>query len=417
ILVLSFMAPSIITIIIKLIRPLFLKIFKRGMTLSGDNITRSLGRNSITISTLMICIALVVSIITLIQSYHYSIGKWFNQVNNADFSIVSGSSYADGDIFPMDENRIDSIIKNPKTKAMIKDIDFYRFYTTSYNGDLIDILSFKVNVAKNHVRFTFIPNENQDSVFETMINDDAILISENMASKHKIKKGDFIKLMTKSGKKDFKVAGIIVNYLSSKGIVSISRQLFIKHWNDKLVDAFKIYLQNNVRVKEFREFVYKTIDKPENLIFKTLKEFKTDVINAINETFIMFHALEFITVLIAILGIINALLASILERKREIGILRSIGATKSQISVMILTEAGLIGIIGAIIGVIGGILLSLVTVFVINKQTVGWYLEYDLPITILIYILIGSFILSTISGYYPSRKAANIIIHNALEYE
>lgn len=408
----SFLSPLIIKTLLQLARPLLYKYMKIEMSLGAENLTKALARNAITISTLMISISLIISIFSLINSYHYSIGKWFKQVNNAEFSIVSGSNYSDGEIYPMKEE-VAELLKDIKA---IKEIDYYRFYNSSYNDYLLDIHSFRVDVASKVVQYSF-ASGNQKEAFQLMKTNEAVLISQQLSEKFNLNKGDKITLETPGGKKNFIIAGVVVNYLSTQGVVSISRELFKKYWNDNLVDIYKIYTHKNIDMIEVKKEIENKVKGNNNLLVSTLGDFKGEVLGAIDETFYMFHALEAITIIIAVMGVVNALLTSILERSREIGILRSIGAMKKQITVMILSEAAFIGFSGALIGILTGIALSYVTVYIINVQTVGWYLELKLPLDIIFYLIVISIVLTILAGYYPSKKAENINIREALEYE
>ncbi len=410
----SLLSPLVIKVLAWLLKSILFKINKIEMAIANENLLRNTNRNSITVSTLMISIALIINIFTLIESYHYSIDRWFNQVNNADFSILSGSSYPEGDLYPMTENRINSI----KHLNSIKNIDYYRFYTISYNNNPLVIHSFRMKVAKEHANYTFIKySKNRNISFDLLKNHNGVFISNSFALSNSIDIGDFIKLKTNKKYHNFKVVGILANYIYDKDIISMDRNTFKRFWNDKQVDIFKIYLKKNINVNQFSKELYKTIDNPEGLLFSSQNDFKNEITNAIDNTFTVFHALELITIMIAMMGITNALLSSIIERKREIAILRTIGATKKQIKSMIITEGGLIGIIGTLMGLISGILISIITVFIINKQTVGWHLEYSLPGYILLCVIIGAIILSVISAYYPAISTFKIKIKEALKYE
>ncbi len=409
---LSFLTPMIMEILIKGIRPVLQRFFGIETTLASHNLLKATGRNSITISALMISLALIISVFTLIESYHHTIGQWFNRVNNAEISITKGSPLGKGEILPMEE----SIIEPIKNYKMIETIDYYRFYRTTFKGHSLDIFSFKMNVARDHMDYVFIEGD-KNSAFKAMENGDNILISEDLAERHQFKKGDEIVLKTKMGEKSFTIAGIVVNFSSGHGVVSMGRERFNKYWKSSSVDIFKVYLTKGSDPEVFRTMMSQRIDKTNNLNITTFTKVKRYFLDAIDKTFNMFHALELITVIIAIMGVVNALLASILERKREIGILRAIGATKKQIGWIILSEAGLIGFISVVIGVVGGVLLSLVTVFVINKQTVGWNLDYSLPINVVLIVSISMIILTALAGYFPSRQTFKIVIREALEYE
>jgi putative ABC transport system permease protein len=127
--------------------------------------------------------------------------------------------------------------------------------------------------------------------------------------------------------------------------------------------------------------------------------------------------LEWITILISLLGVINMLLANLLDQKREIGILRSLGATRHQIGTLTLYEAGWVTLIANLMGAAGGLGLSLILIYVINKQSFLWSIQFDFSGMVFLrtFLLVTSAAL--LAGYFPAKEAAKGNIAEAVHYE
>ncbi len=123
-----------------------------------------------------------------------------------------------------------------------------------------------------------------------------------------------------------------------------------------------------------------------------------------------------IALLVGGIGIMNTMYMSITERTREIGVMKAIGARKKHITSIFLFEAGIIGMIGSLIGLIVGLGLSNISIYVINEFTDFSAVQVYSPELILGAILFG-FILGVVSGILPSRKAANMDPADSLRYE
>ena len=111
---------------------------------------------------------------------------------------------------------------------------------------------------------------------------------------------------------------------------------------------------------------------------------------------------------VAVMGIAGALLAMVIDRRREFGLIRCLGAERPQIRKIILCEAGLLGLLANIVGLILGTFLSLVLIYVVNKQSFGWTIQFHWPVALLLGALTGIYIATVIAGLYPARTAMRL---------
>jgi putative ABC transport system permease protein len=109
---------------------------------------------------------------------------------------------------------------------------------------------------------------------------------------------------------------------------------------------------------------------------------------------------------VAMLGAANSLLALVLDRRRELGVLRYLGASTAQIRRMILTEAAFLGLLAMLVGLALGFALSLLLVFVVNKQSFGWTIQFHPPYALLAAALVLVWCVTVLAGIYPARVAA-----------
>ena len=110
----------------------------------------------------------------------------------------------------------------------------------------------------------------------------------------------------------------------------------------------------------------------------------------------------------AIIGIAGALLTVVIDRRRELGLLRFLGASVSQVRKLIFLEAGLIGLLANLAGLALGVVLSLLLIFVINKQSFGWTIQFHWPVSLLLGALMLVFLATVLSGFYPARIATRL---------
>ena len=115
--------------------------------------------------------------------------------------------------------------------------------------------------------------------------------------------------------------------------------------------------------------------------------------------------IAFASIIVGAIGIVNTMTTSVLERKREIGIMKAIGARNSNIFMQFLVESGLLGLVGGIIGVIFGSIIGFAGVSVINNF-IGATTRPGINIVLVLSALFGGFIIGAISGIAPAMQAA-----------
>jgi putative ABC transport system permease protein len=110
-----------------------------------------------------------------------------------------------------------------------------------------------------------------------------------------------------------------------------------------------------------------------------------------------------------VMGVGGALLALVIDRRREIGLLRFLGAAQGQIRRMILFEAGMLGLLANAAGMVLGFFLSLLLIYVINKQSFGWTIQFHWPVAILVGALSMVYVATLLAALYPARLATRLV--------
>jgi putative ABC transport system permease protein len=144
---------------------------------------------------------------------------------------------------------------------------------------------------------------------------------------------------------------------------------------------------------------------------------KKEVMTIFDQTFMITYALLAIAIVVAVLGIVNTLAALILERSRELALLRVNGVSLRELRGMIFLESALLGLSSIIVGIVMGYALSYILIYVINKQSFGWTIEFHSPVALLAGSLALTFIASVAAGIVPARLATNINLANAIKSE
>jgi putative ABC transport system permease protein len=129
------------------------------------------------------------------------------------------------------------------------------------------------------------------------------------------------------------------------------------------------------------------------------------------------RSLELVAIIIALLGVVNAVLASVIDRTREIGVLRAIGMLRRQTYGMVVIEAGALGVASAVMGTMAGLVLGYILVEYIHIAHSGWHVPYLPAWAKITELSLAVTAVSAAAGWYPARAAAHIELVDALEYE
>ena len=228
---------------------------------------------------------------------------------------------------------------------------------------------------------------------------------------------DRVELMTPSGLIGFDIIGVYVDYSSDSGSVLLDRALYKKYWKDDLVDAFDLWLEPGTNEAVIAETIKGRYGERYQLFISTHRQLKQAVVRIMEQSFVVNYAVEIVAIVVAIFSVINTLLASILDRTREIGVLRAIGATQAQVRRIIFMEAGWMGLIGGVVGLFGGSVMAYHHVVYNTKELTGWTFQFYYPYGVALFTVIAAVGLCFIAGYGPAKQAAAMPIVTAIGYE
>ena len=399
----SFMVPSLTAFLNRLLSPFLRLLFGVEGKLASRYIHDSMARTVITIAALMTALSMLVSISIMILSFRKTVDLWVEQSINGDVFIFPGSYSITGysALLPIEVSR--DLPSLPGVKA----VDSFRALEIEYQGQpaLIASVDGEVFLNMKVIRFT---KGNPKAILKQFAAGESILVTESFSLRHQVKAGDRIKLNTPKGEQGFLVSGVFYDYSTDWGMVLVEKKLFQSLWNDETFHSAGIYLKEGVSQEAFKNTIRERYSKSYRLFVVSHSELRNEILKIFDQTFAITYALEFIAIIVAILGIINSLNALIIERQRDIGILRAVGGFRRQVEKVTLIEAGMIGFFSHILGLLCGFILSVLLIYVINKQSFGWTIQFSIPLRSLVESWLIVMITSLGAGLVPGRRAARM---------
>jgi putative ABC transport system permease protein len=187
-----------------------------------------------------------------------------------------------------------------------------------------------------------------------------------------------------------------------------------RHYPDQLDLLALVKAKPGVSAEASRAAVDKVVANFPSVSVRDQAQYKQDQTNQINQILVLFYLLLALAVIIAFIGIINTLALSVLERIRELGLLRALGMTRSQIQSMIRWEAIVIALLGAVLGLIVGIFFGWVLVRALHGQGIT---EFSLPVGSLLVFVAAAAVAGILAAIFPGRRAARIDVLAAIASE
>ncbi len=194
------------------------------------------------------------------------------------------------------------------------------------------------------------------------------------------------------------VAGVFRDYARQHGAVLMERADYVALTGDRRVNDGAAWLKPGVTPAQAMQALRALPGGPE-LDIAAPPEIRELSLRIFDRSFAVTYAMEAVAVLVGLFGLSSSLGAIVIARRREFGVLRHLGVTRGQVRAMLATEGGLLALLGALAGLALGAAISLILVYVVNRQSFGWSMELHPPYLFLLgltAVLVGLAVLTAI---------------------
>jgi putative ABC transport system permease protein len=374
---------------------------------------RNAGRNSVAIAALGMGLANVVNADAFVTSMKASTSSWFERTVRADVFVFAGRGKASMKVdHPLPASVRDELAAAPGVEF----VDAYRSRRHTFRGEPFYLTSNDLERSRNYNDLPVIAGD-LDRAIAGMKAGTGLAASESFTTTFKVKLGDKITLPTPDGPREFELLMIYVDYAADLGILLTTRDTYERIWRDSLVDTFEVYLHEGHAPEQVRAHVASTIGTRYKVLALSNGEFRRDYMGLIDDTFAVTRATEIVAILVAILGIINTMLVSVLDRRTELGVLKAIGSDRRQIQQMMLTEGALIGLSATALGTLWGLAFSAYVVKELLFFQIGWSLDWHLSGLVLLETFVIAQLVTLLATWLPMRAANRIDAVEALQYD
>jgi putative ABC transport system permease protein len=408
---LTILLPKLVQIFARALRPMMDWIGGSEGALAVDAMIQSPRRISAAVGALMVGLMFVFSTAGYIQSYKRMIGRWTNRLINADL-VVTTSAMIRSTSYHFSEDLGQRILALPEVMRL----ENARFTLIPFQGDACTVIAIDMDGFLARTADA-IEDGDRKTARELLPRGKGMLISKNFSIRWKIGSGDHVHLNTPTGPLDLPVLGLVEDYRSEKGTIFMDRALYKHFWNDDAVDFIDISLKPGADATAVKHKIEKLTSGSEHALVYTNTEFKNWISGLVDQFFVLNYMQLVVAVLVALVGIVNTLIISVSERRREFGILRAIGGLRSQVRKLVLLEAVAISIVGVIVGSLAAVFNIQFMAHTISTVLTGYSVPFYFP-----WLLVsGTFPVvvaaSLLAAWLPARNAMRSAVIEAIGYE
>jgi putative ABC transport system permease protein len=371
--------------------------------LASRSLSASLRRTSVLVGALSTAIAMMTAIGIMVGSFRQTVLLWMGTELPADLYLRPAGDTAADRHPTISAELAEQISHLPGIAA----IDRIREYEISFEGVPTTLASADLSVVRSYHKVDFLSGRSTDRVLSQFMDPFAVLVSEPFANKHHVRAGDSIRVPLGAARPSFHITDVYYDYSSERGGILMDRKTMLQYLPDPAPSNLVIYVAPGMSPDTARTKIEETAAGHRVLIFAS-RDLRREALRIFDRTFAITYALEAIAVSVAVMGVAGALLALVIDRRRELGLLRFLGAGSQQIRKLIMVEAGLLGLFATIAGVALGFALSLILIFVINKQSFGWTIRFHCPVAVILGALTLIYVATVLAGLYPANIAVGL---------
>ena len=200
------------------------------------------------------------------------------------------------------------------------------------------------------------------------------------------------------------VGGVVRDYARQHGAIAMERADYVALTGDRRVNDAAVWLRPGVTPAQAMEAI-RSLPGGGEVELASPPEIREVSLAIFDRSFAVTYAMEAVAVLVGLFGLSSSLGAIVLARRREFGVLRHLGVTRSQVRAMLAAEGGLLALIGAAAGLVAGGAISLVLVYVVNRQSFNWSMELHPPYLLLLALASTLIVLAIVTAVVSGREA------------
>lgn len=347
---------------------------RRGVpwALAAEHLTRDPMRCRGTLGALMAAFAFVLCVTAFVRSLSGTILGWMDQALAADLFVGATPDLPMPSAPTLPAEIEDELARIPG----VADATPTRITLAEVAGSIVGLKATRVRQLR--VR-PFPVVEHVPGYLDAYARGEAVLVSDNLAFRLGLRLGDSVSLASPTGRRELPIGAIIVDYTIDVGTITVETDVYRRWWGDTQVSTYLVHLAPGAEAGVVRAAITDHFAGRRPVSVLTAGEFKRSIAAAIDAAFVLTYAIQLVAACVAGIGVVNFFLAEVVDRRREIGLLRTVALDRHQLTRTFVAEATLIGLAGGVLAVVWGWPIARIIVTHSARMVSGWQITFDFP--------------------------------------
>lgn len=380
-----------------------------ALRLAQDHFERSRAATRVTLVAISLGFGMVTATHGIVQSFEDMLETWFQQTVREELFVFGRDLLASGlDGASFDRDLAAEVRRLPG----VLHVQPMRFVRIDFRGQRVLLMS--LDGAAPEVSGTFLYEQGSPRDRAALARGEGVFASAGLAYREGLRRGDRVALPAPGGDVVLPVLAVVVDYTWPLGSFLMDDDAYARLYGDPLVHELAITGDGSVPRAEVQRRLVAMFEGRFPVLVRTREEVIGTVFQTFREYWSLFLAQESLAVMVAFLGTLHTLLISVWLRRREIGLLRAVGAPRAMVQRMILLEGTVLGLAGGVFGLLFGGGVATITLQLLSLEEQG----YRPPLSMSPLVLVGlvAFAAGTgcVAGWFPAREAARVPLLEAL---
>jgi len=409
-------APLVTRVLERAGEPLVRRLGGIEAALGSRYLRESVARASVVIAAVTVAVGMTVSLTLMVRSFRRTVDTWITQTIRGDLYVEPYGHRETGGATALPAAFVAAARAAPGVRA----VDTFRgariVVGTGAAARPAVAIGVDFAVQRDLGALRFVHGDAAAILGRALARGEAV-VTESFAYHFRLGAGDTLALDVPAGRARLRIAGVLYDYSTDAGVVFVDRAAFARLWRDPRTESLALYLTPGADPAAVRSRLLALAGPDLVLAVTPNRALRERALQVFDQTFQVTWALQGIAVLVAVLGVIGTLTALVLQRGRELAVLRAIGATRRQVAKMVVVESVWIGAIGAVLGCACGTALALILVHVINRQFFGWTIRFALDPWLFVQAVAVVVTTAALAGLVPARLAVRRVAPEAMRAE